>query len=558
MFGKKFVKNSFKLLFLLLALNLASSAIFGQNPCLTKAEADKVIRTIKNPLKVKSKKKIRREILKMQEKQIEINQKVAKEPKKDLIEKARTQNRNYLIRLCGIFKEYGWLRKNTLKKEGLDAALYLIRNSNETDIQRELFPVIVEATQKGLIPKGNLASLIDKIRIETTGRQVFGTQIKIKNEIGYLYPLENESNLDKWRKMYDLPPISEFIKLIEIRYRTIVVRMPQPPNLKTQNASTLNASQNEENKLLGLTEDEDEILNIESSLVNLNVRVLTKDLIGTRNLDLKKEDFLVYENSKKQEISFFSTTDTPFDLVLLLDLSGSTIQKQQLIADSARRFIDLARPNDRIAIVAFADYVRIVSEFTSDKKELFEKIQKLDDSGSSRIWDALDFTYRKILKSQRKGRRSAIVFMTDGLDNTLMQNPNRPVAGSFFFSLRPSKTTFTELLEKVRKNDANIFSIYLDTEYAYAGRFTNAKSFRQARRTLKMLSEESGGQYYKASQIENLSGIYERIINDLSEVYSIGYEPNTEGEKGTWRELNIKIKDRPDLIVKSKKGYYAK
>lgn len=556
MLEKKVVFKFSNILMLLVFITLASTVSFAQNQCLTKAETDKIVQAIENNTKQKRNKRIRRELLKMQNRQIKINEKIFTQPKPELFRKLKNVTKQNLLRLCEIYKQYGWLGKKAIKSDGLDAALHIIRNNSEYNIVKELFPVIAKATQKGLIPKANLAALIDKVRIRTNGTQVFGTQIKIRDEIGYLYPLENEANVDKWRKLYELPTLSEFIKLIETQYRTVVVKMPQPPTLKIKN--TLNVSQSEENKLLGLTVEEDEVLNIESSLVNLNVRVLTKDLFGTRGLELKKEDFLVFENGKEQEISFFSTTDTPFDLILLLDLSGSTIQKQQLIASSASRFIQSVRPKDRVAIVTFTDRSRVISKFTSNKKELYEKVNSIDDYGSSKVWDALDFTYEKLLKPQEESRRTAVIFMTDGVDNTLMQNPLRPNSGSFFFSLRPSKTTFTELLETVRKNDANIFSIYLDTEYQYSGRFTTAKSYRQARRTLKMLSEETGGQFYRAGKIEDLSGIYEKIINDLSEVYSLGYEPKGESPKGTWRELKIKIKGQPNLIVKSKRGYYAK
>ena len=101
------------------------------------------------------------------------------------------------------------------------------------------------------------------------------------------------------------------------------------------------------------------------------------------------------------------------------------------------------------------------------------------------------------------------------------------------------------------------FSLYLDTEQLYSGRSANAKSYRQARQGLKFLAEESGGLFYRAQQLEDLSGLYEKIINDLSEVYSLGYEPKNAVRDGSWRELKVKIKGRPDLTVRSKNGYYA-
>ncbi len=529
----------------------------AQNRCLTKPEADRVIRLMDDPGKLNKNRKLKRELLKMERAQIDLNEKIILNSRNagGVIEDYKNRARNNLIRLCGMIRQNGWPRKKTVGKDGLEAAFYLIRNSEGTDLQREIFPVLAAASQRGLIPKGNFAALIDKLRIDSHGKQIFGTQIKIKDEIGYLYPIENEVNVDKRRKLYELAPIAEFIKLIEIQYRTIIVKMQSRPEIgrKDLPAATISDS-----SITGIADEEDEILSIDSRLVNLNLRVLNQDLTGTRGLGLKKGDFIVYENGLEQDISFFSSADTPFDLVLLLDLSGSTTRMQGLIAESARRFIALSRPVDRIALVSFADRPKIISGFSGNKQMLFSKLRELDDYGGSRVWDALNFTYEKIIREPEAGRRTAVVFMTDGVDNTLVQRSRRQGAGSYLLGLMPSKITFTELLETTRRNDATLFAIFLDTEKMQSGVYSNAKSYRQARISLKMLSEESGGQYYRAGQIGDLSGIYQKIINDLSEVYSLGYEPSVSDGDRSWREISVKVKGRPDLIVKTKTGFYAR
>ena len=72
-----------------------------------------------------------------------------------------------------------------------------------------------------------------------------------------------------------------------------------------------------------------------------------------------------------------------------------------------------------------------------------------------------------------------------------------------------------------------------------------------------MLGEESGGQFYKAGDIKDLNGIYEQVINDLGRVFSVGYEPKNEVRDGGWRNLAVKIKTQPDLVAKTRRGYYA-
>jgi hypothetical protein len=105
---------------------------------------------------------------------------------------------------------------------------------------------------------------------------------------------------------------------------------------------------------------EPDVLRIDTDLVNLNVSVFNRK--GAQvPASLQQKDFAVLDNGEPQEISFFASNDAPFDLVLLLDLSGSTSDKIGLIRKSARRFVDAARPGDRIAILTFTADILLVS-----------------------------------------------------------------------------------------------------------------------------------------------------------------------------------------------------
>jgi Ca-activated chloride channel homolog len=555
------------ILYLAVGLILAiAPSVYGQARCFTPEEASRIINSIKGAPRPSVNKKLREELLKMQETRAELNLRIIDQPEKNekLVAEASRMGDAHFLRLCRMIKENGWLTDETVSTDGAAAILFLIKNNKTLELQKEFFPVLVAAVEKGLIGKGNLASAIDTIRVASGLPQLFGTQTQIKNDAFYLYPLLNEDRIDKWRALYDLPPLAVFIKELEVRYRMIVVkssRLPVAPVLKEKTILPV-----DESAALKPESEESDVLKVETKVVNLNVRVLNEDLSAAPDLNLKKEDFAVYENDVEQEITFFSTTDKPFDLILLLDLSGSTEAKRDLIIESTRRFIEAARAGDRIAIVVFTHESRIVADLTTDKKNLLEKIKEIKDSGGSKVWDGLKFTYEKVIKMPREGRRSAIVLMTDGVDNSLSQDIRRwerrdrpdPVTGINYFDAAdaPSDVTFTELLETVRQGETTIFPIYLDTETLYATWVK--KAYRQARQTLEMLAEETGGRYYYAKNIKDLNGIYEKVIDDLSHVYSLGYEPKNDTPDGSWRGLTVRVKDRPKLITRTKRGYYAK
>jgi VWFA-related protein len=292
-----------------------------------------------------------------------------------------------------------------------------------------------------------------------------------------------------------------------------------------------------------------ETLRIDTDLVNLSISVFNRDL--SRGVpSLEQKHFAIFENGSPQEISFFASAQTPFDLVLLLDLSGSTADKIDLIRKSSKHFVDAARPNDRLAVITFTTDVQAVSLLTEDRQGLKQRIDQIEKSRSgTNFWDALRFVLEHVLSQSRaENRRSAIVVMTDGVDNGLPD-----VAGD------GSKTSFEELLKIVGASDSIVLPIYLDTEReTIKNRQATAQTFELARKYLAQLADESGNSVYRARRVKDLDGVYEHVIKDLSTVYSIGYRPTNRTRDGAWRGVTVQLVEHPELNARSKRGYFAK
>jgi VWFA-related protein len=255
---------------------------------------------------------------------------------------------------------------------------------------------------------------------------------------------------------------------------------------------------------------------------------------------LTKDDFRVLENNEPQTVTYFASTDVPFDLVLLVDLSGSTADKRDLIKKSTLRFIEAARPTDRLAIVTFADKTNVISPLSLDRTQLAASVANMQGTGGSRVWDAVKFAL-DLIGPKSLERRRAVVLISDGVDG--------PGASG-------SMTTFANLIEQVRQTDTLIVPIYLDTEENYGNSFVQ-ELYENARRALKLLADESGGSYYRARKLSDLNGVYEQVINDLGKVYSLGYKPTNATRDSTWRWVNVSIVNRTDLVARTRPGYYA-
>ena len=298
----------------------------------------------------------------------------------------------------------------------------------------------------------------------------------------------------------------------------------------------------------GQTPEPVETIRVDSDLVDLKVSVVSLNP-QIPSPELQQNDFLVIEDGKPQDISFFAASDTPFDLVLLLDLSGSTKDKLKLVRKSAKRFIDETRPMDRVSIVTFTDVAQVICPLTQDRQMLRDSVDDIEKPvGGTKFWDSLRHVLAVLNASKNSLRRSAVVVMTDGVDNAL---PDVLGPGS--------QTSFDELLQIVRNVETIVFPIYLDTEKEELRRHSTSRlAYAMARDQLAQLAEASGSRLYRANELKDLDNVYKQVIGDLGRIYSIGYRPSNNLRDGKWRSVRIQIQDHLDVTARTKHGYYSR
>jgi Ca-activated chloride channel family protein len=290
-----------------------------------------------------------------------------------------------------------------------------------------------------------------------------------------------------------------------------------------------------------------ETIRVDADLVDLRVRVVSLNAKSPAAM-LQRNDFRVLENGEPQDISFFAAADTPFDLVLLLDLSGSSRDKLKLIRKSAKRFVEQTRSSDRVSVVAFSDRALLVCPMTDDRKRLKKAIDDMEEpNGGTRFWDSLHYVLAILNAAENSARRSAVVVMTDGVDNALPE-----VYGD------GSRTPFERLLQIVRVSNALVFPIYVDTEMQeYKRHRTPHSAFATAREQLGQLASASGTTLYTARRLQDLDDVYQQVIGDLGRIYSIGYRPTQTVRDGKWRVVSVQIPTHNDVAARTKEGYYA-
>ena len=516
--------------------------------CVTPDEVKQMLARVQSPPAVTVDKKLREELIKMAEKQRELLLEVVQkdQAKKSDQEKLHKLYENNTARFCEIIKSVGWPTAALVDRDGVLAAFQILKSAANYELQRDLLPVILASLKKDPTQKPEFAGFFDRLRVSAGMKQLFGTQAVSMGGFLVLYPIEDPTKLDSLRAEFGLPPMEYNIHELERTYGKPLVRARQAPSSALSKQLTDSITQAVDTAALGANEvDPGDVIKTETSLVNLNVSVFNnklKTFVGS----LTKDDFQVQEDGKEQAVTYFASTDVPFDLVLLIDLSGSTSEKRDLIKKSTLRFIEAARSTDRLAIVTFSDEPAVISPLTLDRAQLTASVANMEGGGGSHVWDAVKFALDQVIGPKTPDRRRAIVLMSDGVDGALMH----------YGPYRGSTTTFADLLDQVRGTDTLIVPIYLDTEDSSYGGYAK-EEYENARRTLNLLAQESGGNYYKARKLSDLNGVYEQVINDLGKVYSLGYQPTNPARDGSWRWVQVSIVNHPELVARARPGYYA-
>ncbi len=319
---------------------------------------------------------------------------------------------------------------------------------------------------------------------------------------------------------------------------------------------------------LAQAQQPDEVVTVDTSFVRLNVGVVNAQ--GHPITSLNQQNFTVYEDDVKQKIARFETVAAPFSLVLLLDVSGSTKSIRQLISQSAARFIDALPPETRIAVVTFNEKTDVLTEFTTDRKKVFYAITLVESQkkgGDTMLYKALDFSLDKLKKEGQ--RRKAVVVLTDGIDTELEADDRRTVsaakavtAETAVAAVQPEQNSkLIQILDNADKQGVTVYPLALPTgdpaRIADPLPFQVAK-YTAARERLQILANRTGGTMNAINRLEDLGKLYASVAAELGTLYSVEYQSSNEPKRsGKWRTIRIEV-NSPELIAKTRPGYYAK
>ncbi len=326
---------------------------------------------------------------------------------------------------------------------------------------------------------------------------------------------------------------------------------------------------------------EDGTLKMDTTMVTIPVTVL--DHNGNFVPTLKRKDFELYEDDIKQEVEHLRPVEEPFHVVLLLDTSESTAFRHEDIQQAAYEFVEQLRRDDKVMVASFDSQIEIWCDFTNSRETIRKAIFRMNRGGSTHLYDAIDLIINDEL-SKIQGRK-AIVLFSDGVD----------------FG---SRYTARRALQLVEEADALVYSIYYDTGYdgqrgpigggpggtppigqpgrtppigrpgtrwppfvtyqlpgqnRSRGRLPSAETAR-GKQFMEDVANRSGGRFYQAYSLSNLSNAFAQIAEELRKQYALSYYPTNAAQDGSYRRVKVRISPNSQhqgVIVRARDGYRA-
>jgi Ca-activated chloride channel homolog len=268
-------------------------------------------------------------------------------------------------------------------------------------------------------------------------------------------------------------------------------------------------------------------------LVSLNVTAT--DGQGKYATDLNEEEFEVYEDGAKQKLTFFSKTQQPISLSLLLDTSASMDERMGIAQEAAIGFAKQLHKDDQASVIDFDSQVRVLADFTNDAVALEKAIRTTVPNGSTSLYNALYIALKELKKVKTKSptdiRRQAIVLLSDGDDTS-------------------SLIEFDQVLDLAKRSEVVIYAIGLR-----AGEIQR-REFKEAEFVLKQLANETGGRAFFVADARELAKIYQGIWDELSSQYALAYSSGNPKRDGAWRRVQVRLL-RPNITARTKLGYYG-
>jgi Ca-activated chloride channel family protein len=274
--------------------------------------------------------------------------------------------------------------------------------------------------------------------------------------------------------------------------------------------------------------DEDEVVRVDSNLVIIPASVV--DARGRAVTDLKVEDFELKVDGEVKPIGELTRAETPVHVALLFDNSASLSAAREFEKQAAVRFFkSVVRPIDRAAVYSISTVPTLAQGLTNDVPRLVRTIERFGTpDGATALFDtvAQAADYMRPLVG-----RKVLVVVSDGTDTV-------------------SDVNFDEAVNRALRAECQVYVV--QTRQVEDPNLHDPVSEQRMYR----ISEQTGGAVFVPRSVEELDAVFTQISLDLSQQYLLSYYPQEERKDKYFRFISVRVKTRPALRVRARKGFY--
>jgi Ca-activated chloride channel homolog len=262
------------------------------------------------------------------------------------------------------------------------------------------------------------------------------------------------------------------------------------------------------------------------------VPVTISDSMNHTVTTLKKEDFAIYEDNKRQEIRYFSTEDVPISVALLVDVSKSMSDKIDAEREAIVAFFKNANPDDEYFAIAFSDRPRLVADSTQSIDQLEGKLLAEEPGGPTAMLDAVYLAVSKLQSARYE--RKAILILSDGGDNN-------------------SRYRLREIKSMVQESGIQIYAVGLFETF-----FFNTIEERLGKEWLGEITDATGGRTITVDNRGKVPEAAASISREMRNQYVLGYRPLSPS-KTKWRKIKVRLTSTAERSLRAyyKQGYFA-
>jgi Ca-activated chloride channel family protein len=307
----------------------------------------------------------------------------------------------------------------------------------------------------------------------------------------------------------------------------------------------------------------------------INVTATVSDASGRFVSGLTEDDFIVYDDDQRVEVTHFSAERVPVSLGIALDTSGSMSgEKMNAARGAIARFVnDLLEMNDELFLYRFSNYPVLVQGWTHDRRDLLDPLARLVPNGATALYDAVARAVP--LAKQGQNRKKALVVISDGNDTS-------------------SRTDILDLKQQIRESEVLVYAVGIDGEGEQTGRraplpppvripipipfpggprggrwpqpqptpggtgggnWRAGSDDRVNASALREITDDSGGRTEIIREPRDLDPATAGIADELSKQYYLGYA--SLGRKdGRWHAIRVEVRNR-SYRVRARRGYVA-